>query len=311
MTALNVRRVNTLTQARAQVVQRWQRAGHCAGLGQPEGAQGYLRFSARGERGDWRGLVLARDWLHRLLPQLQSLLAVECPQASIAELFRAVPRPLALAVDELHYRELTDVELIDSAVIKAQALPWLDTAQGRLWLTDLPPQRPSQQTSEWQSWLADLPQRLQLILGVSYLRRASCERLGRGDVLLISESTRQCLLADRSIGFFTFIDEGLRMELAPADSPAQAETEQPVSADLNHLPVRLEFVLATHDITLGELAAFVTGQAIPLATDAAHRIEVRANGKMVARGELVQLDEQLGVELLEVFRNTLSEPRDE
>jgi type III secretion protein Q len=98
------------------------------------------------------------------------------------------------------------------------------------------------------------------------------------------------------------------MELAPADSPAPAETEQPVSADLNHLPVRLEFVLATHDITLGELAAFVTGQAIPLATDAAHRIEVRANGKMVARGELVQLDEQLGVELLEVFRNTLSEP---
>lgn len=308
MTALNVRRVNTLTHARAQVVERWQRAGHCAGLGRPDGQQGYLRFSARSERGDWRGLLVARDWLHHSLPQLQPLLTVECPQASIAGLFRAVPRPLILEVDELHYQDLADVESIDSALIKSQELPWLDTAQGRLWLTDLPPLRPARQTSDWRSWLADLPQRLQLILGVSYLRHSSCERLGRGDVLLISDSTRQCWLAGQSIGVFTFTEEGLRMELAPADSPAPAETEQPVSADLNHLPVRLEFVLATHDITLGELAAFVTGQAIPLATDAAHRIEVRANGKMVARGELVQLDEQLGVELLEVFRNTLSEP---
>jgi type III secretion protein Q len=309
MTALNVRRVNALTHARAQVVQRWQRAGHCAGLGRPDAPHGYLRFSARGEQGDWRGLVLARDWLHRSLPQLQPLLAVECPQASIAGLFQAVSRPLVLAVDELHYRELADVELIDSAVIQAQELPWIDTSQGRLWLTDLPPQRSSLQTSDWRSWLADLPQRLQLILGVSYLSRSSCKRLGRGDVLLINDPTRQCLLADRNVGVFTFTEEGLRMELAPADSPAQAEAEQPVSADLNHLPIRLEFVLATHDIALGELAAFVAGQLIPLATDAAHRIEVRANGKAVARGELVQLEEHLGVELLEVYRNTISEHR--
>lgn len=307
MTALSVRRVNALTHARAQVIQRWQRAGHCAGLGRPDGQQGYLRFSARGERGDWQGLVLARDWLHRSLPQLQPMLAVECPQASIAGLFRAVPRPLVLAVDELHYRDLADVELIESALIKSQELPWLDTAQGRLWLTDLPPLRPARQTSDWRSWLADLPQRLELILGVSYLSRSSRERLGRGDVLLISDSTRQCWLAGQSIGVFTFTEEGLRMELAPADSPAQAETEQPISADLDHLPVRLEFVLATHDIELGELAAFVAGQVIPLAVDAAQRIEVRANGKAVARGELVQLDEQLGVELLEVYRNALSE----
>jgi type III secretion protein Q len=307
MTALNLRRINALTHARAQVVQRWQRAGHCAGLGRPDGQRGYLRFSARGERGDWRGLVMARDWLHHSLPQLQSLLAVECREASIAGLFRAVPRPLVLAVDELHYRELADVELIDSAELTAQDLPWLDTSHGRLWLTDLPSLRPALQTSDWRSWLADLPQRLELILGVSYLSRSSRERLGRGDVLLISDSTRQCLLADRNIGVFTFTEEGLRMELAPADSPAQAETEQPVSADLNHLPIRLEFVLATHDIELGELAAFIAGQVIPLAVDAAHRIEVRANGKTVARGELVQLDEQLGVELLEVYRNTLSE----
>jgi type III secretion protein Q len=45
-----------------------------------------------------------------------------------------------------------------------------------------------------------------------------------------------------------------------------------------------------------------------LGDDAARHIEVRANGKRVARGELVQLDEQLGVELIEVYRGTSSEP---
>jgi type III secretion protein Q len=72
--------------------------------------------------------------------------------------------------------------------------------------------------------------------------------------------------------------------------------------------VRLEFILATHDIDLATLSQIVDGQLIPLGDDAARHIEVRANGKRVARGELVQLDEQLGVELIEVYRGTSSEP---
>ncbi|EXF96146.1 type III secretion apparatus protein SpaO [Pseudomonas fluorescens HK44] len=303
MSALALRRVNSLTHARSQAVQRWQLAGHYTGMGRPDPQHEYLSFCACSERGDWHGLINARDWLHHALPQLQALLTVECPAPRIAELLRAVPCPFELTVDALHYRNLTDVELLDPAQVPAQQLPWLATPQGRVWLTALPSARPATEALHSVPWLADLPQRLELILGVSYLSRSSHARLGRGDVLLINDSTRQCVLAGRGIGFFTFTEEGICMEKVDADSTTQAPTEPPASTDLSRLPVRVEFVLATHEIALGELAAIIAGQVIPLAAEAAQGIEVRANGKRVARGELVQLDEGLGVELLEVYRN--------
>ena len=94
------------------------------------------------------------------------------------------------------------------------------------------------------------------------------------------------------------------MHSTVADSTHLAAADAGSGVELDALPVRLEFLLASHDIDLGTLSRIIDGQLIPLAADAARHIEVRANGKPVARGELVQLDEQLGVELLAVYRST-------
>lgn len=307
MRALTLRRVDASAHARTQAVQRWRLAGHGAGVGRPDRQSGYIRFCARGNEGDWQGLIMARDWLDHALPQLPSLLTVECPVTSIVELFRAVPRPLPM-VDELSYQALVDLELIDPAELPTHDVPWFDTAHGRVWLTQLPPTQASNSSLGPESWLADLPLRLELMLGFSHLRQV---RLGQGDVLRINHRTDQCLLANQCIGIFTFTEEGLHMQSTVADSNQQAGEQAEADVDLGALPVRLEFLLATHEIDLGTLSQIIDGQLIPLAADTARHIEVRANGKRVARGELVQLDEQLGVELLEVYRNTLSEPCDE
>ena len=84
--------------------------------------------------------------------------------------------------------------------------------------------------------------------------------------------------------------------------PTHDEAPIATPVELASLPVRLEFLLASHDIDLGTLSQIIEGQLIPLPSDAARQIEVRANGKPVARGELVQLDGQLGVEVLELYR---------
>jgi len=92
--------------------------------------------------------------------------------------------------------------------------------------------------------------------------------------------------------------------MQPSDACPEDTQQTKATVDLGTLPVRLEFVLAVHEIDLAALAQVIDGQLIPLAEDAAQQIEVRANGKRVARGELVQLDGQLGVELLNVYRNS-------
>lgn len=303
MSALRLRRVEVLAHARAQALQRWRRAGHGAGLGRPEQSSGYLRFAARGGEGEWRGLTGAQDWLSHALPGLRALLTDACPATRIVRLFQAVAQPLVLPVDELRYSELIDIELITAAPQPVHDWPWLDTPRGRVWVTQLPAPRSLSRPLTAPLWLRGLPLPLELLLGVSHLCQDSRARLGVGDVLRITHRTDQCLLAGQCIGHFTFTPEGIHMQSTLAEPLQQHTEETPAQADLATLPLRLEFLLARQDTDLGTLAQMIEGQLIALASDAAQHIEVRANGKPVARGELVQLEQGLGVEVLEVYRS--------
>ncbi|WP_413794726.1 MULTISPECIES: FliM/FliN family flagellar motor switch protein [unclassified Pseudomonas] len=302
MRALKLRRIDPRLHACTQAIERWRRAGRTAGLGRVPDRSGFIRFRAQGEGGDWHGLILARDWLHRALPTLQSWVGPECPLSSIVDLFRAVPRPVPLEVGELYYSRLADIEGVGGARCPAHDVPWLDTPRGRVWVMRLPPRGTVTDT-----WLKSLPLRLVLQLGVSDLRAASLRRLREGDVLRISERTQRGFLANRCLGVFTFTEEGLHMQPTVADADPQTIPSPGPSVDPGTLAVRLEFVLATHDIDLAQLSQFIDGHLIPLAADAARHIEVRANGQPVAVGELVQLDAQLGVELRKVYRNDADE----
>jgi flagellar motor switch/type III secretory pathway protein FliN len=46
---------------------------------------------------------------------------------------------------------------------------------------------------------------------------------------------------------------------------------------------------------------------LPLSLEAAGRVEVRAGGQRIATGELVQLDDRLGVELCDIYRGSGNE----
>lgn len=299
MSALKLRRINAQAHTAAQAIRRWRSADVDAGSGHPPGQSGYLCFRASGEGGEWRGLIDARDWLYQSLPGLRSLLTVECSLMNIAELFRAVPQPLLLEVDDLHYQQVSDVDGVLPGQLPPQELPWLDTPRGRLWLTRLPPARAASLPLDADSWLSDLPLRLELMLGSSHLRHRI--RLKAGDVLRIIQRSQRCCLGHQCLGVFTFTEQGIHMQSTATDVQGSADSDP--DFDLGALPVRLQFVLATQEINLATLSRIIEGQLIPLTDDAARHIEVRANGKPVARGELVQLEEQLGVELLEVYRN--------
>ena len=308
MSTLKLRRVDPATHARWRSVERWRSAGHGAGFDCLQRVPGYLRFCAGSEGGGWHGLVMARDWLHHSLPQLQALLAIEPPLTRIADLFRAVPQPLLLELDELLYQTLTEVALVDPQILPTHNLPWLETPRGRVWVTRLPLARVVSEPLDPGAWLSDMPLRLTLKLGASHLDPTSRIRLSEGDVLRITQRAQHGFVAQRCIGVFTFTEEGLLMQSTDTDAHPPTAIEPGADAGLGALSVRLEFILATHDIDLATLSQIVDGQLIPLADEAARHIEVRANGKRVARGELVQLDEQLGVQLIEVYRGTSSEP---
>ena len=65
--------------------------------------------------------------------------------------------------------------------------------------------------------------------------------------------------------------------------------------------MHLEILLQEQLISRRRLAAFAPGKVLPLSPGIIHCVEVRVNGHLMALGELVQLEDRLGVELHEVY----------
>ncbi|SEK33146.1 FliM/FliN family flagellar motor switch protein [Pseudomonas agarici] len=305
--SLGLRRVDPQRYACQCAIERWRRAGYQAELSPPVVPGDYLSFCALGRGVGWQGLVEAREWLDGLFPQLRSLLKAPCAIEHIAELFQAVPRPLNITLEELHYERLLSVELIAPPALELRPLPRIATAQGSLWVVGLPETPAPQAPLLPSAWLSSLPQCVRATLGYSELARTALRTFAEGDVLRISQPTRQWHLAGQPVGEFTFIEEGLQMTLSPAAPDRPPEHDSEPGPSLGRLPVRLEFVLSEQAISLAELAALIEGQVLTLAPTVLRDIEVRANGQTVARGELVQWGDELGVELLQVRRGSIDE----
>jgi flagellar motor switch protein FliN len=69
--------------------------------------------------------------------------------------------------------------------------------------------------------------------------------------------------------------------------------------------MHLEILLQEQLISRKRLAAFDVGKVLPLAPGITRCVEVRVNGHLMALGELVQLEDRLGIELHEIYQEWL------
>lgn len=294
---LALRRIAAPDYQRRHAVACWQRDGHPVRLCQPQSQTRYISFWAQGLQGLWQGMVNAREWLQTVWPQSPRLLPAGCDDQDILDLFSAVDRPIEIQPGLLSYHHVFDFELTDGESLQRAFLPCIATAQGDLWVMGLPTHH-KMTPRPLQQWLQAVPQVLRIVLGTSHSGQLQSRRLASGDVLFIAEQTRQLFMADRCIGHFTFTEGGLHMQLTPPDSASLNSPDV-----LPQLPVKLEFVLSEMTLSVAQLNEVIERQVLPLEPATANHIEVRAGGKTIAVGELVQLDDRLGVELREVYRS--------
>lgn len=84
--------------------------------------------------------------------------------------------------------------------------------------------------------------------------------------------------------------------------PTQAEDDVPrISSKLiDSVSVRLEAFLGSASMTVADLTGLATNAVVPLDAALNQAVELRLNGIVVARGELVAVDEKFGVRLTEI-----------
>ncbi|WP_435006741.1 FliM/FliN family flagellar motor switch protein [Tundrisphaera lichenicola] len=76
------------------------------------------------------------------------------------------------------------------------------------------------------------------------------------------------------------------------------ETEALGPADV---PVTLTVELGRINLSLGRVADLKPGDVLELGRHSREPVELTSGGKLIARGELVQIDNELGVRVIHVF----------
>ncbi len=97
----------------------------------------------------------------------------------------------------------------------------------------------------------------------------------------------------------------------PKPKPEGAKGEEPVEAEsfpesllelAPEVPVNLVAVIGKTTTSVGDLMALRMGQVIDLGRPPGETVDVVVNGRLIARGELVDMDGQLGVRILKMVR---------
>jgi type III secretion system YscQ/HrcQ family protein len=100
------------------------------------------------------------------------------------------------------------------------------------------------------------------------------------------------------------LTEPLRKQRLPREALPVSTTPDPASlasVSAAEVPVTLTIELGRVNLPLQRLADLKPGDVIELGRHAREPVELTSNGKLIARGELVQIDTELGVRVLNVF----------
>ena len=95
-------------------------------------------------------------------------------------------------------------------------------------------------------------------------------------------------------------------ELTPTANEAPADANDRSAADLSpvyDVPVNIQAVLGRANMEVASLLRLSRGSVIELDRKVGEAIDIYVNNRLVARGEVVVVDERLGVTMTEIIKD--------
>lgn len=316
MSKFALRRLPKAQAAWHPVLAGWRARGVAAGLGFPPSLGPLIRVNA--DDGEWQALLDPREWLAQTAPELAAMAASACDDRQIMALFNAMPRPLTFADGALDYRRLQAQESLAPIEGRDAPMPRVSARECALWIKAIAPRR-AMPPMQGGHRLRGVPLTLAFILGVSRLPAAIAGEVAVGDIVLITTRTRRVTCQGKRMGHFCqqeemiMIDEnheevqdeghegGYDEYRQPMDDHQPSMDSAPLPEAMAALPLNVEFILQRRFLSIGEVQAFFAGKVLGLDPACEQNIELRSNGHLLARGELVQLEDRLGVEIMELY----------
>jgi type III secretion protein Q len=150
-----------------------------------------------------------------------------------------------------------------------------------------------------------LPVRVRITVGWVDLSAGALRSVERRDVVLLDEcllaaDNRLMLQLGPKLGVLCGLEgthlnvlEGVREVMTDVDDSVAA-----ASGLIEDVPVRLTFDLGEREISLGDLRSLQPGYLFNLGRDPRSTVSIRANGRLIGDGELVDIEGRVGVSVL-------------
>jgi type III secretion protein Q len=152
----------------------------------------------------------------------------------------------------------------------------------------------------------DLPIEVSCRLGSTRLATAELRALRPADLIVVErhalgEETIE-LVVGGHLAIPATIAHGRAVISGEARRPMTDETDRGGEAgDVDSVPVVLAFELGRTQMALGELRALAPGYSFDLGRDLRAPVDILANGRKIGSGELIQIDERIGVRVNRLF----------
>jgi len=251
-----------------------------------------------------RGRVLACHWYASTHPDFADIAWDEVIRKDTAlslDKGRARVRFTAWPDDEV---EIERVERPSPLAPTDVRLPALEIGDGMFWIDSLDVARAAGAPE-----LARIPVVVDFHLTSLRLSLRALRSLGQGAVLLLDALDPHGRVGEKRIFNYDFTVENCtvthtfeftdEIDAPDADSVLRAgDNDSSSRQDLGLMPVVVEVVLCRSNRHLQDLAELQPGAVFELPVDAWQSLELRVNGARIATGELVQVGERLGVQIL-------------
>jgi type III secretion protein Q len=233
------------------------------------------------------------------------LAALEFAASQLAELVETVTRksmrivsvasrPGAAATDSYGWRAWSEDEEISGELL-------LDATASRFLAAALRESPHIPTSTDW----SELPIQVRLVVGWVDLSASGLRSVATRDVVLLDEcllsgDNRLMVALGPKLGVLCGLDgtalnvlEGVREIMADVDDSVAA-----ASGLIDDVPVRLTFDLGEREISLGDLRTLQPGYLFNLGRDPRSTVSIRANGRLIGDGELVDIEGRVGVSVL-------------
>lgn len=268
------------------------------------GGNCYLGFSGQFEdESEIAGYVDVATWMNQALPSLSGMDWTSLDRQVLPSLMATYPLKLELVHQHAPITNCRLGEIVRD-LSDLGGLPFLELVSGAVLVKKF--KQGHLHAPDEQKELETLPVPLVFCIGSSSLPFQALAQVEAGDVLLIEHVAGRVLTNNKPLLKFEF-NKGKIMILENNESEVDGliplnGSVSDLQNGLDGLPVELSVVLMEKTVTLAELKLLTPGEIVELTKNNILDVEIRANQKKFARGELIQLpDGQLGVEIRVVW----------